>query len=209
MIEQQVRTWDVLDSAVLEVLKTVPREDFVPSRYRRLAFSDMRIPLAMQQVMMKPVEEGRMLQSLDIRQGQSILEIGTGSGFVTACLAALGGQVMSIDLHPELADTAASRLDRLGFGTVSVECADLFAETFNPGRQFDRIVVTASAANIPKKLLDWVAPHGRLFCVRGHSPAMEAVCLHLDTPESWVTKSLFETDLPRLIGAEDRPVFDF
>ncbi len=209
MVEQQIRTWDVLDANVLEVLKSVPREDFVPARYRRLAFADLRIPLAMKQVMMKPVEEGRMLQSLQIQAGQSVLEIGTGSGFVSACLAALGGDVVSIDLYPELVETAANRLQRLGYEAVNVQCADLLSESFDPGQTFDRIVLTASAADIPKRLLDWVAPGGRLFAVRGSSPAMEAVCLQHDGAEGWLTESLFETDLPRLVGAEDQPVFDF
>ncbi|MFW5815617.1 MAG: protein-L-isoaspartate O-methyltransferase family protein [Wenzhouxiangella sp.] len=209
MIEQQVRTWDVLDSAVLDVLGRVPREDFVPSRYRRLAFADLRIPLAMEQSMMKPVEEGRMLQALALEAGHSVLEIGTGTGFSAACMAALGGRVLSIDIHAELADTAAARLERLGVADVEVRCSDVFDADFNPGRGFDRVVVTASAAEIPARLRDWVKPGGRLFAVRGCSPAMEAVCLHRDAQEGWTTESLFETDLPRLVGAEDRPAFEF
>lgn len=209
MIEQQIRTWDVLDHAVLDVLRTVPREDFVPSRYRRMAFADLRVPLAMQQVMMKPVEEGRMLQSLELQPGNRVLEIGTGTGFTAACLASLGGQVLSIDIHRELADTAAARLDRLGIDGVEVRCADVFSHEFEPGRKFDRIVITGSAAEIADRLLDWVSPGGRVFAVRGHSPAMEAVCLRLGSDGSWVTDSLFETDLPRLVGAEDKPRFEF
>ncbi len=209
MIEQQVRTWDVLDLRVLDVLKAVPREDFVPSRYRRMAFADLRLPLAHGQVMMKPVEEGRMLQALAIEDGQSVLEIGTGSGFAAACLSALGAEVLSVELFPELADSATARLDRLGYKSVETRCADALAPHFRPGRNFDRVVVTASAAEIPQALLNWVAPAGRLFIVRGQSPAMEAVCLHRSADGGWTTDSLFETDLPRLVGAEDAPVFDF
>ena len=209
MIEQQVRTWDVLDERVLDVLKTVPREDFAPSRYRRMAFADLRLPLAMGQVMMKPVEEGRMLQALDVGSGQDVLEIGTGSGFTAACLSVLGGRVLTIDLYPELADSAAARLDRLGYSAVEVRQADALDAEFRPGRLFDRVVVTASMAEIPAVMLDWVAPGGRLFAVRGHSPAMEAVCLERDAGGQWRADSLFETDLPRLVGAEDLPVFDF
>lgn len=209
MIEQQVRTWDVLDTGVLDVLRTVPREDFVPSRYRRLAFADLRLPLAMQQVMMKPVEEGRMLQALAMEPGQSVLEIGTGTGFTAACLAALGGRVLSIDIHAELAESAAARLERLGIADVEVRPGDVFDERFDPGRSFDRVVVTGSAAQVPARLRDWVSPGGRLFVVRGFSPAMEAVCLARDGQDRWTTQSLFETDLPRLIGAEDHPVFEF
>ena len=209
MIEQQVRTWEVLDLRVLDVLKAVPREDFVPSRYRRMAFVDLRLPLAMGQVMMKPVEEGRMLQALAVEEGHSVLEIGTGSGFSTACLTALGGKVLSVDVYPELADTAAARLDRLGFSAVEVRCVDALSDGFQPGCRFDRVVVTASVAEIPEAMLSWVAPGGRLFAVRGPSPAMEAVCLQRQADGSWITDSLFETDLPRLVGAEDVPVFDF
>lgn len=209
MIEQQIRTWDVLDHAVLDVLKAVPREDFVPSRFRRMAFADLRLPLEQQQVMMKPVEEGRMLQSLGMSSGLSVLEIGTGSGFIAACLAALGGQVLSIDIHRELAESAATRLDRLGVESVEVRWADVLDEEFLPGRAFDRIVVTGSAADVPARLLDWVSPGGRLFAVRGNSPAMEAICLRRSQDGEWETDSLFETDLPRLVGAEDRPAFEF
>jgi protein-L-isoaspartate(D-aspartate) O-methyltransferase len=209
MIEQQIRTWDVLDSAVLDVLGSVPREDFVPSRHRRMAFADLRIPLAMQQVMMKPVEEGRMLQALALEAGQSVLEIGTGTGFTAACLAALGGQVLSVEIHAELADTASARLERLSIAGVEIRRGDALSEEFDPGRSFDRVVVTGSAARVPERFLEWVSPGGRLFLVRGFSPAMEAVCLHRNQQSEWTTDSLFETDLPRLVGAEDRPVFQF
>lgn len=209
MIEQQVRTWEVLDLRVLDVLKLVPREDFVPARYRRMAFADLRLPLARGQAMMKPVEEGRMLQALAVEAGHSVLEIGTGSGFTAACLSALGGQVLSVDIYPELAESAAARLNRLDFKSIEVRSADALSTDFQPGQRFDRVVVTASVAEVPAAMLDWVAPGGRLFAVCGHSPAMEAICLHRAADGSWTTDSLFETDLPRLVGAEDAPVFKF
>lgn len=208
MIEQQVRTWDVLDSRVLDVLRHVPREDFVPSRYRKMAFTDVRIPLARGQVMMKPVEEGRMLQALDIQPGQRVLEIGTGSGFVAACLSALGAEVVTVDIHSELADSATARFKRLGFDQIGVFSGDALG-TFRPDGQFDAVVVTASAAEVPELFFDWVRSGGRLFCVRGLSPAMEAVCLHHRAEGRWLADSLFETDLPRLVGAEDKKVFSF
>ena len=208
MVEQQVRTWEVLDPRVLDVLREVPREDFVPSRYRKLAFADLRIPLGHDQVMMKPLEEGRMLQALEIQPGQRVLEIGTGSGFAAACMSALGADVISIDIHAELAELASARLERLGFGSVHCKTADALGD-FSPAEKFDLVVVTGSAANIPERFKDWVESGGRLFAVRGHSPAMEAVCLHQLGPDRWHPDSLFETDLPRLIGAEDRPEFTF
>lgn len=207
MIEQQIRTWDVLDGRVLEVMGDVPREDFVPARYRKLAFADLRIPLGHGQVMMKPVEEGRMLQALAIQPGERVLEIGTGSGFIAACLAALGAQVTSVEILDELADAAAARLNRLGFEGVHTMTADGLAELgLEP---FDALVVTASSAELPSALLSKVKPGGRLFGVRGQAPAMEAVCLRQLGPGRWLPESLFETDLPRLSGAEDKPVFEF
>jgi protein-L-isoaspartate(D-aspartate) O-methyltransferase len=207
MVEQQVRTWEVLDPRVLDILRDVPREDFVPSRYRKLAFADLRIPLEQGQVMMKPLEEGRALQALAIEPGQRVLEIGTGSGFLAACMAGLGGQVVSVEIHADLAESAAARLERLQVQGVEVVQGDALSG-FSPEGQFDAVVVTGSARQVPEAFKAWVAPGGRLFAVRGDSPAMEAVCL-TRRGERWAEDSLFETDLPRLIGAEDRPEFDF
>jgi protein-L-isoaspartate(D-aspartate) O-methyltransferase len=208
MVEQQVRTWDVLDSRVLDVLRDVPREDFAPSRYRKMAFADLRIPLPCGQVMMKPLEEGRMLQALEVRPGQRVLEIGTGSGFIAACLAALGAEVVSVEIHAELANSAATRLKRLGFGAIEVVTGDACGD-FEPAGDFDAVLVTASTFEVPDQFFGWVRPAGRLFAVRGNSPAMEAVCMHHRAEGRWHAESLFETDLPRLIGREDQPTFDF
>jgi len=207
MVEQQVRTWEVLDPRVLNILRDVPREDFVPARYRKLAFADLRIPLDQGRVMMKPLEEGRALQALGIEPGQRVLEIGTGSGFLAACMAGLGGQVVSVEIHAELAESAAARLERLQVSGVEVVQADAL-DGFSPEGRFDAVVVTGSARQVPDVFKAWVAEGGRLFAVRGDSPAMEAVCL-TRRGDRWAEDSLFETDLPRLIGAEDRPEFDF
>lgn len=208
MVEQQVRTWEVLDQRVLDVLRSVPREDFVSSRYRKMAFADLRLPIGEGEVMMKPLEEGRLLQSLNIESGQRVLEIGTGSGFIAACLAALGGEVESLEIHPNLAESARSRLDRGGFSSVSVHCADALSTPL-PERSFDAVVLTASVLEVPDSLLEAVAEGGRLFAVRGKPPAMEAVCLTRLGGGRWHAESLFETDLPRLRGGEDQPTFDF
>lgn len=208
MVEQQVRTWEVLDPFVLDALREVPREDFVPADYRRLAFSDLRIPLDHDQVMMKPIEEGRMLQALEITPGQRVLEIGTGSGFAAACMAHLGASVMSIEIIPELAERAERRLERLGIEGVEVRSADALVD-FDPEDSFDAIAVTGSAAEVPERFRHWVKPGGRVFAVRGFSPVMEAVCLTRSSGDRWQVDSLFDTDLPRLIGAEDKPQFEF
>lgn len=209
MVEQQIRTWDVLDLRVLETLKAVPREEFVPSRYRKMAFMDVRIPLGHDQVMMKPVEEGRLLQSLKLEPGQRVLEVGTGSGFLSACLSALGGEVISLEIFEEIAESAKRRLDRANVTGVTVIQGDALNADDLPGGEFDCVVITGSAIDIPEVLKNKVAINGRLFAVRGDAPAMEAVCLTRISHDDWATESLFETDLPRLIGAEDVPHFEF
>lgn len=210
MIEQQIRTWDVLDERVLETLKSVPREDFVPSRYRRMAFMDVRIPLLHDQVMMKPVEEGRLLQALDIQSGQTVLEIGTGSGFLAACMAHLGAHVHTLEIFEDIAESAVRRLERTQTKQVIVEHGDgLDVQKTESLGSFDVVVITGSAAHVPECLKARVSVGGRLFAVQGASPAMEAVCLHHLNDQEWSTESLFETDLPRLLGAEDAPRFEF
>ncbi len=208
MVEQQVRTWEVLDPYVLDALREVPREDFAPADYRRMAFSDLRIPLAHDQVMMKPIEEGRMLQALEIQPGQRVLEIGTGSGFTAACLAHMGAEVLSIEIFEALVERARRRFKRLSIDGIEVRQADALGD-FDPGETFDAVAVTGSAAEVPERFRQWLKPGGRLFAVRGFSPVMEAVALTRSEHDHWQVDSLFDTDLPRLVGAEDRPQFEF
>jgi protein-L-isoaspartate(D-aspartate) O-methyltransferase len=165
MIEQQVRPWDVLDPRVLEALMAVHREDFVAQAHRQLAFADLPLPLAHGEVMMKPVVEGRMLQALALEPGEEVLEIGTGSGFITACLARLARAVTSIELHADFSESARQRLAAAGINNVRLETAD--AMHWQPGRQFDAIAVTAAVASIPSLFTDWLKPGGRLFIIRG------------------------------------------
>jgi protein-L-isoaspartate(D-aspartate) O-methyltransferase len=206
MIEQQVRPWDVLDPRVLEAMATVRREDFVADAHRNLAFADLELPLGHGESMMKPVLEGRLLQALALEPGEEVLEIGTGSGFVTACLAQLARAVTSIDIQPEFVATARTRLERAGMGNVRLETGD--ALSWQPGRQFDAIAVTGAVAQIPPAFADWLRPGGRMFVVHGRSPVQEAVratrrgeALHLE--------SLFETDINYLRGAAPAPQFTF
>ncbi len=208
MIEQQVRTWDVLDSRVLDVMRSVPREDFAPARHRKLAFSDLRIPLGHDQVMMKPIEQGRCLQSLALEGGERVLEIGTGSGFMTACLSALGARVTSLEIVEALAEQAKKSLATVGVEGAEVRHADAMEAGFDPG-SFDAVVVTASVPTVPERFADWLKPRGRLFIVRGRSPAMEALLLTRTESGRLSEESLFDTDLPRLIGSEDAPRFEF
>lgn len=208
MIDQQIRSWEVLDSRVLEVMREVPREEFVPMRHRKLAFSDLRIPLGHNQVMMKPIEQGRLLQSLALDGDDKVLEIGTGSGFLTACLARMAASVTSIEIIGEIADQARANLEARGVDGIELTTGDALEAGFGAG-EFDVVVVTASVASIPEQMVRWLCPGGRLFIVRGQSPAMEALVVTRTESGRLSEDSLFETDLPRLIGAEDAPVFRF
>ena len=210
MVEQQVRPWDVLDPRVLEVLARLPREAFVGERHRALAYADLELPLGHGETMLKPVIEGRALQALALEGGESVLEIGTGSGFLTACLASLAREVVSVERHADLADAARGRLQAQGLGNADVVAADAFA--WEPDRAFDAICVTGAVDAVPSRFLQWLRPGGRMFVVRGRVPAMEAVLLHapgggdVNGPR---VESLFETDLPYLAGAEPAPEFKF
>jgi protein-L-isoaspartate(D-aspartate) O-methyltransferase len=205
MIEQQVRTWEVLDLRVLDVLGEVPREDFVADQYRAMAFADLELPIGAGQHMLKPVIEGRMLQSLNVDANDEILEIGTGSGFTAACLSRLGRMVTTVERIEALAISARERLKAHSYRNVDVIHADAL-DGFVPHTRFDVIAVGAAVAQVPERFLEWLAPGGRLFVVRGTSPAQEALLL-TSVKGSVMEESLFETDLPYLAGAAPQPKF--
>lgn len=212
MVEQQVRPWDVLDARVLDVLATVPRDRFVPAAHRALAYADLPLPIGHGEVMLKPVVEGRMLQALDLAPGDSVLEIGTGSGFISACLGRLAREVLSLELHADLAEGARARLDEheLG-GNVRIQVAD--ALHWQPaegaiGSGFDAICVTGAVATLPPHFAQWLRPGGRMFVVHGVAPAMEAIVVHREG-DGLRSRSLFETELPYLVGAAPVPRFQF
>lgn len=200
MVEQQVRPWDVLDAAVLEVLGGVRREEFVPSVYRSLAFADLELPLGHDEVMMKPVVEGRVLQALALCKADRVLEIGTGSGFLTACLARLAREVSSIEQHADFAEAARRRLAAAEVLNAQIEVAEA-VRGFEPGREFDAIVVTGAMYTLPERFLHWLAPSGRLFAIEGESPAMQALLITRSSGGEFMRTSLFETDLPYLTNA--------
>lgn len=208
MIRNQVRSWEVIDERVLDVLRDVPREEFVPARHRKLAFSDLRIPLGHGQVMMKPIEQGRLLQGLGLASDDEVLEVGTGSGFLTACLDRLAGRVTSLEILESLAAQARTVLEAQGVSDVDLRVGDVLSAAFDDAA-FDAIVVTASVPSVPDPLVRWLRPGGRLFIVRGRSPAMEALLLTRTESGRLSEQSLFDTDLPRLIGAEEPPKFQF
>ncbi|MBB1473644.1 MULTISPECIES: protein-L-isoaspartate O-methyltransferase [unclassified Luteimonas] len=206
MVEQQVRPWEVLDTRVLDVIVRLPRESFVPAAHRALAYADLEIPLAQGESMMKPVVEGRALQALALDGSEDVLEIGTGSGYLAACLGRLARSVLSIERHGDLAATALATLHAEGLDNVDVEHADAFA--WNTDRKFDAICVTGGVDVVPPHFLGWLRPGGRMFIVRGRAPVMEAVLMHADVNGAR-TESLFETDLAYLAGAAPVPAFAF
>ncbi len=200
MIEQQIRPWEVLDTRVLNVFRQIARDAFVPTAYRGVAYTDVEIPLAHGEYMMKPVLEGRLLQSLELTGSERVLEIGTGSGFLTACLAQLAGDVVSVERHEDLAAAARRRLDDYGVTGVDVQVADALG-SFAPDGKFDAIAVTGAVDTLPARFADWLKVGGRVFVVHGRSPIMEAVLVRRVDGSHLHTDSLFETDLPYLHGA--------
>lgn len=207
MVEQQVRPWDVLDMRVLEVIGSVPREAFVAEAHRPLAYSDLELPLGHGESMAKPVFEGRMLQALDLSPGDAVLEIGSGSGYIAACLGRLARDVVGIERHADLAEAARARLSALGLeNNVRIETVDAFA--WDTDRRFDAICVGGAVDSIPERFLQWLRPGGRMFIVQGRRPAMDAVLVRNEADGPRID-SLFETDVPYLAGAAPIPRFEF
>ncbi len=207
MIEQQIRTWDVLDPDVLDLLAAVKREDFVPAAYRTLAFSDLEIPLPCGESMLAPKVEARLLQEVAVRKHEWVLEVGTGSGFMAALLGHCAAHVLSLEIHPELAEAAQQRLRQAGVMNANVRCMDASHEL--PPGEFDVIVLSGSVAQIPQALIDRLKPGGRLCAVVGELPIMRAQLLtRVDERASRLT-DLFDTVAPRLHGFAEAERFHF
>ena len=207
MVEQQIRTWDVFDANVLKVFDDVPRHQFVPDYCINAAYADAEIPLAHNQCMLRPSIVGRILQSLEIQPGDDVLEIGTGTGYLTACLAQMADNVTSIDLFDDFVAQASENLSAVKIDNVSVQCMDVTKEL--PGGQFDAIAVTASVATIDDRLLSALKPGGRLFIVTGTAPAKNATLVRRDLDGNLDSNVIFETDIPELLNTEIRPAFSF
>ena len=197
MIEQQVRTWDVLDARVLETLAAVPREKFVPEAYRQVAFADAPIPIGHGQFMLMPALEGRILQALAPVRGERALEIGTGSGFFAACLAHLTGSVDSIEIHADLAAGAARATGELGISRVAIETGDALAREYDAA--YEVVAVTGSLPAPDRRLERALVVGGRLFVIVGTGPVMEARLVTRTGEDSWLSEPLFETRVEPLI----------
>jgi protein-L-isoaspartate(D-aspartate) O-methyltransferase len=208
MIEQQIRPWDVLDSAVLSLLAVVKREDFVPAAYRALAFMDTEIPLGEDQFMLAPRVEARLLQELNVQRHESVLEIGTGSGFAAALLGHRAQQVISLENRPALARTAADNLRRAGLANVSVREAD-GSQGFAEAGPFDAILLSGSVPAVPQMLLDQLKVGGRLVAIEGHEPVMRAALYTRQSASAVSRVVVFDTLAPRLDGFPEPTRFRF
>ena len=206
MVRQQVRVWDVSNQQVFNVLGSVAREQFVPAGCEDVAYADTEIPLAHGHVMLRPNIEGKLLQALDLRAGDQVLEIGTGTGYLTACLASMSEAVCSIDIHEEFIVAASRNLEIAGVSNATVQCMDAMEEL--PAGEFDAIAVTASVPRIDERFVNALKPGGRLFLVVGESPVMSALLITLDG-DSLQQRVLFETDIPALENMAEEPVFSF
>lgn len=207
MIEQQVRAWDVLDPTVLEVLGKIPREQFVPRAYQLLAFADVEIPIGHGESMMTPTVEGRVLQALNLDGLGRVLEIGTGTGFLTACLARLCDHVTSIDIYEDFLKRAGENLADTGIENVDLQHMDAIERL--PDGRFDAIAVTGSVQRFDPRFVEALKDGGHLFIVVGDAPAMDARRVTRTGDSDWTSESLFETDLKPLVRGSLPPQFAF
>jgi protein-L-isoaspartate(D-aspartate) O-methyltransferase len=208
MVEQQIRPWDVLDTDVLDLLMTVRREEFVPASARALAFADVEIPIGCGQVMLKPVIEGKILQSLQLRKTDSVLEVGAGSGYFAALLAARAEWVRTIEIEPELVRLASDNLARYGVENVIVEEGDA-AQGWASRAPYDVIVVSGGLPFLPQALLGQLKVGGRLFAFVGEAPVMKARLVSCEAEGRFRTEDLFETLVPMLKNALQPERFRF
>ncbi len=210
MVEQQIRPWEVLDQRVLSLMESLPREQFVPHNYQDLAYADIEIPIGQGEHMMFPRIEARLLQALDLQPTDRVLEVGTGSGYLTACLANLARQVVTIDLHSEFTDLAKQRLEQQGLQNIIFKSGDALAAPLEQA-PFDAIAVTGSLptsqqAEIFRQQLN---PGGRLFVVVGSAPVMESMLIKRHSEKVFQEEMILETELTPLINAPAPVEFEF
>ncbi|MCB1998314.1 MAG: protein-L-isoaspartate O-methyltransferase [Burkholderiaceae bacterium] len=214
MIEQQIRPWEVLDPAVLELLAVVRREDFVPAAYRAMAFVDTQVPLgdlAAGQCMLEPRLEARLLQELQVQRHEKVLEIGTGSGFVAALLGHRAQRVVTLECVPAMAAAARANLQRAGVANVTVRevAAAEGAKGLPAEAPFDAILLSGSVAEVPRGLLEQLKIGGRLLAIVGDEPIMHARLFTRTAEAAWSSVDVFDTTAPRLLGFDVGSRFTF
>ncbi len=209
MIEQQVRAWEVLDERVLAVFRTVPREHFVPAEQRYRAFADTEVPLPRGQHMLRPSVAGRLLQALELTGTERVLQVGVGSGFLTACLAARAAHVEAVEIFPELAALARRNLAAVSIGNVEILTADAMQAVLESRNRYDVIAVTGSVPILDERFQKHLEIGGRLFIIVGEAPIMAALLVRRTGESSWSSASLFETVVDPLINARHPEQFSF
>jgi len=206
MVEQQIRPWDVLDPKILDLLMDIPRHLFVEGGNEELAYSDIELPIGQNQTMMFPRVEGRLLQALDIDENDDVLEVGTGSGYLTALMANMAKTVATVEIHPDIQDIAKTRLasyKNIGFFTGDA------SQDWSDGKEYDAIILTGSVAEISQAYKEKLTLGGRLAVVAGQAPAMTAQVITRISNQEWETETLFETDLAPLTNATAAASFTF
>ena len=208
MVEQQIRTWEVLDQNVLDLLMSLKREEFVPPAARELAFADFEIPLGFGETMLAPKVEARILQEVAPRPFDSVLEVGSGSGYMAALLASMAKQVVSVEVHPQLKRTGEANLLKQGLLNVNVELGDA-ARGWAGRAPYDVIVLSGSTPILPDSLLAQLKPSGRLFAIVGDAPVMQARLITCIADGSYRSVTLFETAVKALVNAAQPERFVF
>lgn len=197
MIKQQLRTGDVVDERVIELFDSVPREDFIPSKYKPYAYSDMQIPLAHDQCMMTPLEEAKLLQALELKGHETVLEVGTGTGFLTALLSRLCKKIVSVDCFPDFTDSARKLLAANHCTNVELFTGDA-SQGWLDLAPYDVIVFTSSLISLNETQRLQLLPSGKLFAIVGKQPVMQGRLYTLDHDKQWQNQVIFETSLPSL-----------
>jgi len=208
MLEQQIRPWEVLDQNSLQVMQQIPREEFVPEALKKMAFSDTELPLQNNQIMLAPKIEAKIIQATQIKTTDNVFEIGTGSGYLTALLAAISKSVHSIDIYQDFLDKAEERLTSLNINNARFENADIF-NNIVPNKKYDVIVVGGSVSSVPDSIKQALTNNGRLFVVTGKSPVMLAKLYTRVAEDHWMEEVLFETEIPALENNQESKKFVF
>ena len=208
MVEQQVRPWDVLNPEVLNVMSEVPRENFVPDQYKNMAYSDYGVPIGNHQEMLKPVLVGRLLQAVDIQPDDIVLEVGTGTGYLTACMAKLAAYVYSVDINDDFLPQAQRNLTSLEIDNVTLQSGDASAG-WAERPEYDVIVLTGSTPEVPESYKNSLEIGGRLFVVCGESPVMHAKLITRVSEHDWSEENILETELAPLENSVKEAEFEF
>ncbi len=208
MVQQQIRPWSLPSDEILDTISAIPREDFVPPEYRNLAFSDSETPIGFNQVMMSPKLEARLLQALTIKPNETVLEIGTGSGYLTALLASLARHVVTLEIIPELQEQAQAKFKTHGIVNINSICGDA-AHGWPQNGPYDVIVVTGSISFMQHDFRESLNVGGRLFVIVGDAPVMTAQLIRCTGKNQWTQESLFETELAPLSNISQPDRFSF